>query len=87
MSYYNTSTQHPLIQNQKDYKVNSKIISIQSEDRDVTKWPSSSQFEVTLPVEYRNVVSLRALDIQIPHTYYIFNCARQNTKLIINYNV
>ena len=85
MSYYNICTQQPVIQNQKDYKVDSNIISIQSEDRDITKWPSSSHFEVTLPVEYRNVVSLRALDIQIPNTYYTFSCARQNTKLILMY--
>ncbi|NBV25345.1 MAG: hypothetical protein EBS05_25960, partial [Proteobacteria bacterium] len=36
-------------------------IAIHSEDRDVTKWPTATQFEVDLPVDYKNVVGTRKL--------------------------
>ena len=85
MSYYNVCTQQPIIHNPQKYKVNNKLISIQSEDRDITKWPNSSEFEITLPVVYKNVISLRTIDIQIPNSYYSFNCLRQNIKLIVEY--
>ena len=85
MSYYNVSSQQPIIHTPQNYNVNSKLISIQSEDRDITKWPNSSEFEITLPVVYKQVISMRTIDIQLPNSFYSFNCQRQNTKLILEY--
>jgi hypothetical protein len=69
------------IQTNSNYVVFKKILSVHSEDRDITKWPNSNFFEITAPVEYKNVVSLRLSDIQIPSSYYVFSNTNQNTKL------
>ena len=79
MSYFSRNTTQPLIKNNKDYKVQSHIISIQSEDRDVLKWPSSSEFEVELPLEYKNICGITVLDMQMPNTFYTFN-----TRILID---
>jgi hypothetical protein len=64
----------------QNFVVQKKNLSIHSEDRDITKWPSSSQFAVDLPVEYKNVVSLRLSDIELPSNFYVFSEKNQNTK-------
>jgi len=69
------------IQTNSNYVVFKKILSVHSEDRDITKWPNSNFFEITSPVEYKNVVSLRLSDIEIPSTYYVFSSFNQNIKL------
>mgnify|MGYP001182717970 FL=1 len=86
MSYFSRNTQQPLIKNEREYQVQEHVICIQSEDRDTLKWPSSSQFEFELPIEYKNVSGIRILDIQIPTTFYTFTHRRQNTKLLVVYS-
>jgi len=58
-----------------------KSLSIHSEDRDIYQWPDPTHFEITAPVEYKNVVSLRLSDIELPSSYYVFSKINQNTKL------
>lgn len=86
MSYFSRNTTQPLINNNKEFMVHSHIISVQSEDRDVLKWPNSSQFEIELPIEYKNICAITVLDLQIPTTFYDFTTIKQNTKLILSYN-
>jgi len=86
MSYFSRNTTQPLIKNNKEYMVHSHIISVQSEDRDVLKWPSASHFEIELPIEYKNICAITVVDMQIPNTFYIFTTTKQNTKLIVVYN-
>jgi hypothetical protein len=69
------------IQSNTNYVIFKKVLSIHSEDRDITKWPESNHFEVTAPVEYKNVISLRLNNIEIPSSYYIFSEKNQNVKL------
>ena len=61
--------------------MNTKMLSIHSEDRDITQWPDPTQFEVSAPIDYKNVVSLRLNDIDLPSSYYVFSNINQNTKL------
>jgi hypothetical protein len=61
----------------------SKILSIHTEDRDVTKYPSSSNFAVDLPIEYKNVYSMKLIDIELPSNYYVFSESNQNTKMTV----
>jgi hypothetical protein len=63
-----------------------KTLSIHSEDRDITQWPDPTQFEITAPVDYKNVVSLRLNDIELPSSYYVFSNINQNTKLSFTVN-
>ena len=72
------------IQSNSNYVVHKKLLSVHSEDRDITKWPNSNYFEITAPVEYKNVVSLRLIDIEIPPSYYVYSTMNQNIKLSFN---
>ena len=57
------------------------MLSIHSEDRDISKWPSANEFQVELPVDYKNVVSMRLNDIEMPANFYVFSTKNQNTKM------
>ena len=45
------STNHPIIPNNGEYIRYKKLVSIHSEDRNILKYPLSSQFEIELPEE------------------------------------
>jgi hypothetical protein len=57
-------------------------LSVHSEDRDITKWPNSNHFEVELPVDYKNVASMRLNDIELPANFHVFSHRNQNTRLV-----
>ena len=52
-----------------NYSIDSKILLIDSNDRDITKWPNSSEFEINCPQVYNNVCSLNLLNIVLPNLY------------------
>ena len=72
------------IQYMQNFVVQKKIFSVHSEDRDIAKWPSSSVFAVDPPIEYKNVVSLRLADIDLP-PLYVFSEQNQNLTLFVTY--
>jgi hypothetical protein len=57
-------------------------LSVHSEDRDISKWPNSNLFEVELPVDYKNVSSMRLIDIDIPANFHVFSVVNQNNRLL-----
>jgi len=61
-----------------------QIISIHSEDRDITKYPNSNQFEVDLPVEYKNVTSMKITNFYFEGSLEVFSTENQNTTLTYN---
>ena len=68
MSRFNTSTNHPLIPNSQQYMFEYQYISIDSEDRNILKYPNSSDFEIELPQDYCNVQSVRFSNWTFPIT-------------------
>ena len=72
---------HPLQPNLNSYTLIKKMLSIHSEDRDITKWPNANDFQVELPVDYKNVVSMRLNDIEMPANFYVFSTENNNTKM------
>ena len=70
---------HPLIQNSNQYFFERKYVSIHSEDRDISKYPSSSLFEIELPQDYLNVASAKLYSWSFPANYNVFS--------VLNYNV
>jgi hypothetical protein len=80
---FNTHQNHPLIEREQTYFLEKKHITIHSEDRDICKWPESNQFEITLPRDLLNVISMRLVDITIPQCGYTFSENNQNTKFRI----
>jgi hypothetical protein len=74
-----------LVQNYT-YGVNKKILTVHSVDRDLSKYPNANEFDIELPVEYKNVVAMRLNDITMPNVNN-YSLANQNTKITIGPSV
>ena len=78
---YNLNNQHELIKRQNTYVLDRKLVTIHSEDRDISKWPNTNMFEVELPEVLSNVQSMRLVEIVLPANQYIFSNNQQNIKM------
>jgi len=65
-------------------KTVTQVISIDSFYRDNYNNSSSTDFTVTLPVSYTNVVQMKLSSAEIPNTYYIFDEELGNNKFRIS---
>lgn len=81
MSHHNISTNHPIIPNSNNYMYEQHYISIHSSDRDIYKYPKSSEFEIEMPQDYLNVVSVRLHSWAIPSNYNVFSLENFNTMM------
>jgi hypothetical protein len=86
MSNHNLFTNHPLINNSNQYFYEKKYISINSEDRDYSKFPTSSEFEVLLPQDYLNVVSARLYSWSFPANYNVFSVFTSNLLMTFKFD-
>lgn len=75
---YNVNTSHPLIPNQQEYMFYNKYVSIHSEDRDIIKYPNSSEFEIELPEDMLNVSAIRLVQWTFPANYNTFSITNNN---------
>lgn len=75
---YNVNTTHPLINNSQEYVLIEKYISIHSEDRDIVKYPDSSEFEIELPEDILNIASIKLVDWSFPSNYSTFSLLNGN---------
>jgi hypothetical protein len=78
--YYSDKINNQYMQN---FVVQKKIFSIHTEDRDIAKWPTPAVFAVDPPIEYKNVVSLRLADIDLPMNMYVFSEKNQNISMSV----
>jgi hypothetical protein len=62
------------------YICDKHLVSIHSHDRDISKYPSTSSFEVTLPQEMRNVETVGLSEIVLPVNHHTFSTRNQNTR-------
>lgn len=76
----NTRSNHQLIPREQTFVLDRRLVTIHSNDRDVSKWPFPNNFEVTLPEAVTNVDSMRLSEIKFPSNYYSFSNELQNTK-------
>lgn len=83
---YNLNVTHPLIENKQQYCYYKKTVSIHSEDRDVLKYPLSSQFEITLPQDYLNVESVKLSSWTFPYNMNTFSYFHNNITLTFKIN-
>lgn len=79
---YNVNSNHPLIPNSQQYMMYNKYISIHSEDRDLLKFPNSSEFEIELPEDLLNVVSIRLVNWTFPSNYNTFSTSNGNILFV-----
>ena len=73
MNRFNTSTNHQIIPNSNNYMYEQHYVSIHSNDRDLHKFPKSSEFEIEIPQDYLNVVSVRLHSWSMPTNYNVFS--------------
>lgn len=79
---YNLNINHPVQPSSQDYYVNyNKYVAIHSEDRDIIKYPSSSNFEIEIPQDILNVSQVRLVDWAFPANYDVFSHKSQNVLL------
>lgn len=78
---FNLHNNHQLIPREQNYILSRKLLSIHSEDRDISKWKNSNEFEITLPTSYENVQSIRLIQASFPSKLYVFSNNYNNTKL------
>lgn len=83
---YNVNTTHPLIPNSQEYMYYKKYISVHSEDRDIIKYPNSTEFEIELPEDYLNVVALKLINWTFPANYNTFSSVNGNIFLSFRIN-
>jgi len=75
---------HPLIAREQTYLLDRKILSIHSEDRDISQWPNPNNFAVTLPEDLINIQSMRLVTSSFPNNQYVFTNNYQNTKFMFD---
>jgi len=75
MSNHNT-----IITDQTNFQLDTKLLTIHSDDRDITKWKSPALFEIELPQEYYNIQTLRLLNINFKNNEKVFSYYKKNTK-------
>lgn len=78
---YNVNTSHPLIPSLQEYMFYNKYISIHSEDRDVVKYPNSSEFEIEMPEDMLNVSAIKLVQWTFPANYNTFSILNNNVLL------
>ena len=79
---YNLSKQHQIIPNASQNMLQYKFVSINSDDRDIKKYPNSSEFEIELPQDYINVQIVKLNSWSFPHQYDVFSSKLNNTMFI-----
>ena len=75
-----------LIDRLQNYTLDRKILSVDTNDRDINKWPNPAEFEITTPQNYTNVESIRLVNIQSTNKLYNISEYLQNNKFTINFN-
>ena len=75
---------HELIDRLQNFTLDRKILYIDTNDRDINRWPSPCDFEISCPQNYVNVESIRLVNIQTINKIYNISEYLQNNKLILN---
>lgn len=75
---------HPLIKTSHNFVLDRKVLFIDSNDRDIERWPNASEFEINCPQNYTNVESLRLLNINLPNFFYNISEQLQTNKMYID---
>ena len=79
--YNNVNVNHPLIHRENTYVSIKKNVSIHSDDRDKSKWPNASEFEIELPQALKQVQYMKLTDITLPSNLCNISSTYQNNKL------
>lgn len=83
---YNVNINHPIQPNDQQYVIDyKKYVSIHSQDRDIIKYPNSSNFEIELPQDMLNVSKVRLTTCNFPIDYDTFSEKFKILHYFLNY--
>lgn len=77
----NLSKFDSLIPNSHENLCYKKYVSIHSEDRDITKFPNASEFDIELPEDLVNILSIRLSSWNFPDNLNTFSVANGNITM------
>jgi len=80
---YSQNDNHPLIPNQNTYYKQDKLITINSGDRNIIKYPDSSSFEILLPTDIVNVATVQLKNWMFPVEFNTFSYTKNNLQMEI----
>lgn len=83
---YNLNNSHPVQPNSQQYLSYRKYVSIHSQDRDILKYPNSSNFEIELPETINNIVAVRLAHWAFPANYNTFSLENNNIAMSFQIN-
>jgi len=83
---FNVDNSYPLIPNSQEYIYYKKYVSFHSQDRNMLKYPSSSEFEIEMPEDLLNVTSLRLTNWTFPANYNTFSIFNSNISMTFKIN-
>ena len=63
-------TNNNLISRDQNFILDSKILYVNSDDRNIQKYPNANCFEINMPQSYKNIESIRLLNILFPSNLY-----------------
>ena len=72
-----------LIERLQNFTLDRKILSVDTNDRDINRWKNPNEFEVSCPQTYTNVESIRLVNIQYPTNLNNISEHLQNNKMIV----
>ena len=85
MSMFNVASSHPLIPNSNQYLLETKYVSINSQDRNITKYPNAATFEIELPQDYLNVQSVKLYSWSLPLIHNVFSVFNHNRSMTFKF--
>jgi len=83
---FNVNTSHPLIASSQEYMLYKKYVSIHSEDRDIAKYPISSEFEIEMPEDITNISAIKLIQWTFPANYNTFSILNSNVFFAFTIN-
>ena len=72
---------HTILGNPPSVMYQKKYVSIHSEDRDISKYPNSAEFDIEVPEDITNVSSMRLVNWAFPSNYNTFSELNSNVTL------
>ena len=75
------NSNNPLVTSKHNFVLDRKILLIDSDDRDIERWPNSSEFEIRCPQIYNNVESIKLSNIMLPNFLYNISEYLQTNKM------
>ena len=82
---YNVEKNHPIQQNSQEYMFYRKYVSIHSEDRNIQKYPDSSEFEIEMPEDMLNVSAIKLIQWTFPANYNTFS--PKNSNVVLSFKI